>query len=186
MSYSPPTYNERVVAVLAYIVDRVQDRGTHSVLKTLYAAEKAHLSKYAARILEGTYVAMEWGPVHSYLLDLIHQIQRPNHRFALSEDLISHARQHLEVVDGIMSVTTAPVDLGVLSESEIAALDEAIALLDGMSFTERTRWSHDAAWDRAVARAPDSRNAPMEWDDIIDTLPNGSVIKDHIRDPSPG
>lgn len=185
MSYSPPTSTERIVAVLAYIVERVQDKGPHSVLKTLYAAEKTHLEKYAATILEGTYVAMEYGPVHSTLLDLIHQIQRPNHKFALSEELISHTRRHLTVVDGNLKASATPVDLGVLSESELDALDEAIALLDGMSFKERTEWSHDAAWDRAVARAPNSRNASMEWEDIIDTIPNAGTIKGHIRDPFP-
>jgi hypothetical protein len=171
---------EMAVAALTYIAERQARPTLHSVFKVLYDAEKRHLTEYLQPIVGDRYVAMNFGPVPSHLYDLLKHLRDPRSVLGVEPELAEIGRRHLAVKDRMRLEVLAPSDLEALSESAIACLDEALAVERGMTFRERTDWSHDGAWQATP------RNGTIPWRKIAETLPDGVSIAEHLDDPHPG
>jgi len=132
------TDKRNILNLLVYIIDRVNTKDFHNVLKVLYWAEQEHLAKYGLRITSGNYIAMPKGPVHQ---DLYSMIQAVNKNFADSE-----LKEFFKVTGkyGLKSLKKA--DLNYISESEKECINNAIRKSDSLSFDQRTKASHDLAW----------------------------------------
>jgi hypothetical protein len=171
---------ELAVAALTYIAERQTRPTLHSVFKVLYDAEKRHLAEYLRPIVGDRYVAMNFGPVPSHLYDLLKHLRDPSSVLGVDPVLAEVGRQHLVVQDRRRIDVLATCDLDALSPSAIECLDAALEQERGMTFGERTAWSHDAAWQGTA------RNAAIPWRKIAETLPGGPAIAEHLDDPYPG
>ena len=177
----PPTVDpELAVAALTYIAERRTRPTLHSVFKVLYDAEKRHLTEYLQPIVGDRYVAMDFGPVPSHLYDLLKHLRDPSSVLGVDPELAEIGRRHLAVTDRRRIEVLAPCDLDALSRSAVECLDAALEQERGMTFGERTAWSHDAAWQGTP------RNAAIPWRMIAETLPGGRAIAEHLDDPYPG
>jgi hypothetical protein len=172
-----PDY-EAAVAALTYIAERIEEPTFHSVCKVLYGAEKRHLEE-ALPIVGDTYVAMQRGPVPSVLYDMLERLRDPRQSPSIDPRLVELVKRHLEVRGRYRLLVLSPADTEALSASSRKCLDAAVAEIGRMHFSERTRWSHDAAWEAAA------ENGVMTWQSIAMTLPNGEIIADHLRGPYP-
>lgn len=171
---------EMAVAAVTYIAERQARPTLHSVFKVLYDAEKRHLADYLQPIVGDRYVAMSFGPVPSHLYDLLKHLRDPRSVLGVDPELAEIGRRHLAVRDRMRLEVLAPSDVEALSESAIACLDAALAVELGMTFRERTDWSHDRAWQATA------RNGTIPWRKIAETLPDGRSISEHLDDPHPG
>ena len=68
-------------------------------------------------------------------------------------------------------------DLKYLSQSDCDCLDYAIDTCQGLNFDERTRLTHDYAWDQAQ-----KNGVAMRWDDIAVAGGGGEEILNYFND----
>jgi len=171
---------ELAVAALTYIAERQARPTLHSVFKVLYDAEKRHLADYLQPIVGDRYVAMTFGPVPSHLYDLLKHLRNPSSVLSVDPALADVGRRHLAMKDRMRIEVLERCDVEALSRSAIECLDEALEHERGMTFGERTDWSHDAAWQCTP------KNSVIPWRKIAETLPGGTEIAEHLDDPYPG
>ena len=141
---------------LAYIASRWPNVTVFFASKALFFAEKAHLNRYGRPIVADTFIAMPNGPVPSTLYDFI------KGDFGLSGDP--------EGFKGALDLASYPTILprreceaGVLSESDVECLDEAIAFCRVRGFGHLSQLTHqERAWAEALT------NGPMDYEKFID------------------
>lgn len=117
-------------------------------LKTLYVADKDALIQWGKTITGDSPVSMDNGPVLSTTYNLF-KGEGPDAEQALWNESISERQNHAVHL-------LRDVDLGILSEREVAALESARLQIESMPPWRVARWLHD--------------NCP-EWQD-----PHGSSI----------
>lgn len=163
---------EKAVAVLSYISSKLHENrmesGFHSIFKTLYFAEKKHLSKYAMPITGDTYIAMEYGPVPSKSYSLFKRIRNNSPRLSDNE-------KGLFKVEGWVVTPLQKADMDELSESDICCIDESIQENKALSFGERTDKSHGPAWKKAP------KDGEMDFCDIAAEEGASSDVCDLIK-----
>ncbi len=133
--------SDKAVSAILYIAYGLSNSDMHSVFKTLYFAEREHLVKYGRPIVGDRYVAMPAGPVPSVIYDWCKES-----RF---NDVPFNDAFHLKNNSYEISPLKDP-DFDELSQSDIECLDEAIALINPLSFQQRKDISHDEAYDSTV------------------------------------
>lgn len=167
------------LAALVFATKNSSRPTLHRVFKVLYLAEKKHLERYGEPILGDRYIAMKKGPVPSRLYDLTKYLRGDGEYFTLDPDWKQLAEQSLEVRGMYIRAKSDP-DMDELSVGAVRCLTEAIKELGPLDHEELTKWSHDSAWEATP------KNGQMSWVDIVETLPNGKDVMDHLRDPFPG
>ena len=118
--------------------------GMHMLYKILYFADREHLVEYGRPITGDDYIAMQYGPVPSFLKDAIRSVKETNPYFKSNID----AKEYFEVVSHFVGAKRQ-CNIDYLSESDIECIDNAIEKLKDTDFDERTTLSHDAAWEKA-------------------------------------
>lgn len=118
----------------------------HSLHKILYIADKKSLADRGKMISDNTYVRMPWGPVPSeldYLLEALRADGAHTSYFGrpVSSFLQIEGRSH---VIGLESPDTR-----YLSKFNLECLRYGLEVCKGLDFGERTRITHDYAWDEA-------------------------------------
>jgi len=127
---------EKTIAAVAYLVQKEGgELDVFLAIKTLYVADKDALIQWGKTITGDSFVSMDKGPVVSSTYNLFkgegsesnqaiwnaHITERMNHTVRLLHD----------------------VDLGVLSEREVEALDSARLQIKSMPPWRVARWLHD-------------------------------------------
>lgn len=143
------------------------------IVKTLFYADKIHLSKYGRLITDDFYCAMKDGPVPSGAYDLIKIARGDNYQF--DQKLIDvHPELSIQATERVVKPLRAP-DLDYLSESDIESLDEAIKIY--------SRMGSKRLWD-LVHKEPSylktELNKAIHTHDIIDDLPNKEEINSYL------
>lgn len=133
---------QKAKAAILYISSKLEDKSMHRIFKILYFAEKAHLLKFGLPITGDGFVAMQYGPVPSYIYD---QVKICNNSFE-SNELASSIKFDS---DSNFIYPTEDADIDEFSDSDIECLDYYIDELRVSSYTERTERSHDEAWTKA-------------------------------------
>lgn len=161
---------QKALEVLLYVSERVPNM--YRALKTIYAADKVHLSCYGRLIYDETFVAMKHGPVPSEAYDQLKDVRegRESPRLAV-------LRAALELGPDNHIRPKRGANLRLLTKSEIECLDAAIAEHAAASFDAARDLSHDAAYRKSWGKAPNSR---MDLGDIIRTLPNAAEVLDYM------
>lgn len=158
---------EKAVEVLLYVSTRVPDM--YKALKILYLADKLHLAQYGRLICGDRYVAMRLGPVPSGAYDLVKYARGDG--FCWPDTPVEQAF----AVQGNTIVPHRAANTDLLSESEIACLDEAISKYGHRSFGSLKRLSHDSAYEAA------DENDFMSLEAIAKTLPEGDLLLDYLQ-----
>lgn len=127
---------ETAINCLLYVVNRLEKADTHKTYKILYFADQKHLAKYGRPIIGDTYVKMTYGPVPSFVKNIVDE-QIPG----LEEVVAKYNKYYLKAI--------AQENLDYLSESDEECLLEAIAENKDLSFGELTDKSHDTAYEKA-------------------------------------
>lgn len=141
---------------ILYVAERIGERkDMHKIFKTLYFADKYHLSRYGRCITGDDYIAMEYGPVPSKINDAFKAVRGESYFSA--GDLSTY----FHFVNKMMIEIDKQADLDYLSESDIECLDEAIALCKDKSFNELCSLSHGEAWNAT------KKNTKIRLGDIL-------------------
>ncbi len=141
----------------------------HTVLKVLFFADVNHLNNYGRPIVGDDYVALPHGPVPQTTYDILKG--DPLIRDALQIDFLPFT-----VVGGYRVEAQRPPDLDLLSESDLAALEEAWTKCADLGFSERSAVSHQhPAWRNA-------RNAGRHLMDYADFLEGENLTPERIND----
>lgn len=118
-----PFQHKVISSLLGRIASRVSSKCISKIyaLKIVYLADRYHLRKYGRTITEDTYWAMDYGPVASetkrYIESVASGDEAPPAFLSIKND--SRGHQEIKVV--------GPVDESYLSETDIEAIDAALA-----------------------------------------------------------
>lgn len=130
------------------------------VLKLLYIADRECLRRTGSPILGSKIVAMQHGPLHSELLDLING----NH---LSEPEWSNYFKTM----GILVILENEPGVGKLSRREIELLNETVdarAGLDDYDVAEETHRFHE--WIKNYPNRDEKTSRPISIGDLLDAV----------------
>lgn len=172
---------DRAVESILFLAARLKNPTVHEILKLLYFADKAHLEKYGCMALGDQYCAMEFGPVASQTYDLMKAARGIRNRWTCDD--------YVEAVKNAISITGHHVRalreprLDYLSTSHLNCLESAASEFSGLGFEQRTKISHDDAYERAwaAAAAMGSEQSPMSVPSIAKTLPNAGEVLSYIE-----
>lgn len=146
MSNAQESFFDKDVAIQAvlYVAQQSKDRkDMHRIFKTLYFADREHLSRYGRSITGDVYIAMSYGPVPSKIDDIFKAVRGDSFFSNYADDL----KKAFHFVNKFIIEPDIEPDLDYLSETDIECLDFAINKCRGKSFGELTEMSHDLAWN---------------------------------------
>lgn len=130
------------INAILYVAERIgSKKDMHKIFKTLYFADKYHLSKYGRTITGDNYIAMEHGPVPSKIDDIFKAVRGDSY-FSAGE-----LSKYFHFVNRFIIEPDMSADMDYLSESDVECLDDAINLCKDKSFSELVDISHDYAWN---------------------------------------
>jgi uncharacterized phage-associated protein len=130
-------HKEKAVNSLLFVVNNLEKADTHKIYKILYFADQKHLLKYGRPIFGDTYVKMEYGPVPSFVKNVVDE------NIQGLEEVV--AKYHKYFVKSL-----AEPNLDYLSESDLECLKEAIEENKDLDFQTLIDKSHDYAYNKAV------------------------------------
>ena len=128
---------EKAVNSLLFVVTNLEKADTHKTYKILYFADQKHLLKYGRPIFGDTYIRMEYGPVPSFIKNVVDE------NIQGLEEIV--AKYHRYFVKPLVDP-----NLDYLSESDLECLKEAIEENKDLDFPTLTDKSHDYAYNKAV------------------------------------
>ena len=160
--------SQKALEVLLYVAKRQSD--VYCALKVIYFADKEHLSKYGRFMFGDRYIAMRAGPVPSGAYDMLKYARGDGH--VVPEIPV---RDALAVKDDNICPLRPP-NTDLLSESEVECLDMILESVGG-DWKALYRKGHDDPAYRAAQLGGD-----MPLDVLIQSLPNGDVIAEHLLD----
>ena len=146
----------------------------HKICKILYFADQKHLSEYGRSITGDEYIAMKFGPVPSYIDDVLKALRGDS--FFSSNSAIEPLKSMIVFENRfIMRGILAP-DMDALSKTDIACLDYAISLCKDKNFEELTTFSHGLAWSNT------RRDRAISVKDILREIGDEESYVDYIAD----
>jgi len=153
---------EKAFEVLVYIAASVSD--LYHILKIIYFADKAHLSRYGRFINGDSYVAMKDGPVPSQSYDIIKALRKDGLYNLSKEDFESIS------VEGNTVTANRIANLDFFSDTDIECLDESVKKYKDYTFNDLHQESSDSAYAAA------DRNNFISIVDIAKTLKNSEEL----------
>jgi uncharacterized phage-associated protein len=157
---------EKATEVILYIASTSKIADFIHICKILYFADKEHLQEYGRFICGDYYIAMSNGPVPSGTYDIMKDVKAGMAK--------SHAIG-FEVYEDYKIRPLRRANFDLLSESDIEALDHAIAQYGSMPSGPLIQAGHDEAW-----RAADE-NSMISIEVIAKTLKNADEIIEYLR-----
>jgi uncharacterized phage-associated protein len=167
---------EKALEVVLYVSRRTHN--LFNIVKTLYFADKFHLSKYGRLITGDYYIAMDDGPVPSGAYDLI-KLARGDEYSYESKIIEAHPEEVLRATRNGNETTVIPLrdpNIDVLSESDIECLEKSIRLFGNMNTSK--------LWDivhREEVYKKTEQNKTMPLREIILSLPNGEDVLEYLN-----
>lgn len=161
---------------LLYVLNKLEKTSIYTALKVLYFADKEHLNQYGSTLFGGKYIAMENGPVHSEIYNLMKCVSAETYSQidpALFNEKFKRTGNH-----NIEALELADTD--ELSESRIECLDKSIEENGSLSFQEAYEKSHDEAYEKTVANK--GLNTSMDTIDIAIAANTDQTIITHITE----
>lgn len=136
----------KALTIVQYILKGLGGSSTlHETFKILYEADMFHLAKYGRTITRDWYVKMDRGPVPSGIYDLIKDLRHSRN----TPEKIREISAYINVIHSRILTSNGEADLDYISDSEIEALDNAIAAIRTLTFGQRQKRSHGPAWQKA-------------------------------------
>jgi uncharacterized phage-associated protein len=170
-----PNYQKALEAIV-YIANKKPGSGFHSILKTLYYADKFHLQRHGRPVLGDSYIKMSFGPVGSVAYDILKKGD------FLPSEFAAESQNALEIRYGnTPSVLPKRLpDTSFFSPSDLACMEEALAFCEKKGFDALTEMTHqEPAWIRA------DMNREMDYELIIDEdIEHRCELLEHVRQTS--
>lgn len=129
-------HREKAVNTLLFVTNNLEKADTHKTYKILYFADQKHLLKYGRPIFGDTYVKMKYGPVPSFVKNVVDE------EIEGLEEVV--AKYHKYNIQPLIEP-----NLDYLSESDIECLTESLEENRDLSFDDLTNKSHDDAYNRS-------------------------------------
>jgi len=129
-------HKEKAVNSLLFVITKLEKADTHKIYKILYFADQKHLLKYGRPIFGDTYVKMKYGPVPSFVKNVVDE------NIEGLEEVV--ATYHSYFVKSLIEP-----DLDFLSESDLECLNESLEENKDLEFLVLTDKSHDYAYNKA-------------------------------------
>ena len=149
---------EKSMEAVLYIAQKIGGRkDMHKIFKTLYFADKAHLSRYGRSITGDSYIAMSYGPVPSRTDDIFKAVRGDSYFSNRAEEL----KGYFHFINKYVIEADKDADLDYLSDTDVECLDYAINKCKGKTCGELTEMSHDLAWNNTL------RDREMSVKDIL-------------------
>ncbi|MCA0211652.1 MAG: restriction endonuclease subunit S [Proteobacteria bacterium] len=149
---------------LVYAAKRLPGKGHYWPTKVQYLADKRHLERYGRTIYGETHVAMPFGPVPQAAFNASRALAQGELISEFPMDVMRAALRR----EGDHLVALRDANMALLGAEERESLEWAIRYARDMNFEQLKTASHDAAWTKTAA------NAPIAWEDIIQTLPQAA------------
>jgi uncharacterized phage-associated protein len=156
-------------AALIWMLREYPGADLHTVLKTCYFADRAHLNKYGRPIFGATYRAMRFGPVPVEIYEMA-----KGEPIWLAELDATRYPWRLDGFQLFLEANSDP-DLDVFSESDLEELNAAFTASRSMTFNERTSATHGPDWQAADLGF-------MRYEDMIDDSPKKAEIVEQLRE----
>lgn len=165
---------EKAIESILYITKFTKIPDIYHTLKVLYFADKEHLNDYGRFICGDSYIAMKDGPVPHRTYDIVKDVR--DDRQGMQTD---HAKKSFDIYDKYMISPLRNADLGFFSISDLECIDEAINKYGPLSFRKLKKLSHDAAYHSA------DENSFIDLNQLVSTLPDADLLKEHLNNPFP-
>lgn len=163
---------ETIIHGILYILNKIGGKcDKHKLFKIMYFSDREYLARYGRPIFLDKYIAMPYGPVPSYTLDVVNSLI--DKRIKVKELNVSEYI-NLELPYDIVSLKEP--DMDNLAESEVKVIDLMIENYKNHTFEELVRESHDSAWESA------SKNGVMNIMKIAKVNNLSKDMVDYIRD----
>ncbi len=159
----------KALAALTLILQKSQGIDLHAIMKTFYFAEKEHLNAYGRPIVGATYRAMKFGPVPLEIYEMVKA-----EPMWLAELELNEFPWRLEGYKVIWQ-GTSEADRDELSETDVEAIEAALAKSKRMSFNQRTAATHGPDWQAAELGF-------MRYEDMIDDGPEKERILENLQE----
>lgn len=148
----------KAIEALVYVAAKVGQVSRFNAAKILYFADREHLRTYGRPVTGDYYVAMDNGPVPSFVYDVLKQAVRPADRALVAGALEPVEGCHVPKVRALRKP-----NMDVFSVSDIECLDYGIEHVGNRSFGSVSDETHQhAAWKNA----PD--NGKMAFADMLE------------------
>lgn len=136
----------KLIQIALYVLQKTGGIDYYHLFKILYFAELKHLEKWGARITSDSFYALDYGPVPTYLYDVVKGVDIPNtDLLKLFSDNVQFAGKDAPNV----LLPKAEVNMNYISQSEIEALNASIEENAHLTFSQLKNKSHDSAWYEA-------------------------------------
>ena len=133
----------KALAAIHWMVAKKTDLDLHTMLKSCYFADKAHLNEHGRPIFGATYRAMRFGPVPLEIYEMakgealwLAELDRPRYPWELDGFKLRLRDNAVPALDA-------------LSKSDLIALKEAFRNCRAMTFNQRTSATHGPDWRAA-------------------------------------
>ena len=133
---------DKAIEASLYIINRVNACDMHKLFKILYFAEQQHLAEFGRTITGDSYVAMQNGPVPSFIYDAIKVVRGDKSYYSISRDL----KSEFEVFRYKFIEAKREANTDYLSASDIEYLEKSLVENAHLNFAQLTEKSHDSAW----------------------------------------
>ena len=154
---------EKAIEVILYLIKKKpsMDIDKMSLFKFLFFSDEEHLNKYGRPITGGHYVAMQYGPVHSQISNLVKHTRKDS--FNVLEYMITAQREP---------------NMDYISESDKEVMDEIFEKYKNYNALELSEISHKhPAWLKAKQRNLIKNNNALDYKDMINPQ-NTELIED--------
>ncbi len=160
---------EKAIEVIVYTSHKKRD--LFHIVKILYFADKVHLEKYGRLITGDRYIAMKDGPVPSGAYDIIKSVRGDG-----ISKIDAQPERAFKVEDWTNIIPLREPNTDYLSESDIEALDKAIADYGKMDFGKLRKIVHK---EKAYKQA--SQNSDISLKSIIQSLANADMLLEYLN-----
>lgn len=155
---------KKALAATLYVASKLTLANFHKVLKIIYFADLKHLQRYGRPITGDRYIAMEKGPVASWILNLLHREAGKEY-------------WHFFRIFGHYIFPKLPNNiLDHFSKSDLECLNESISENKNLSFGVLKEKSHDAAWQKT------SRDNEINVADLIEVSGASQKMRKYIEE----
>ena len=138
---------EAAMEAVLYIAQNIGKRkDMHKIFKTLYFADREHLSRYGRSITGDCDVAMSYGPVPSQIDDIFKAVRGDS----FFSDCADGLKEYFHFTNKYIIEPNRKADLDYLSETDVECLDRAISKCKDKTFEELVSMSHDIAWNNTL------------------------------------
>jgi len=136
---------DKAIESSLYILGKLPSCDFHKLFKILYFADQQHLVAYGRPITGDEYIAMNNGPVPSFIYDILKIVRGGNNFIKIDRNIAAD----FEVIEDYYVGAKRNANTDYLSVSDVEFLDKSIEENAKLNFEQLTQKSHDSAWQKA-------------------------------------